>query len=190
MRKNIYNLRIPQNVSLIFCEKNSILTARGPQTKKSLKLKLKICIDQLNKIVSVSPVLISKRSNVEKKRIKILRKTTFVEIKQLLIDSSVLIFQKLKIVGVGFRADFADTFMEKKILTLKLGFSHLVYVRVPENLHFNSFTKTRFCVYGNSYYKISEFAASIRSKKLPEPYKGKGILYENEIINLKEGKKI
>ena len=190
MRKNIYNLRIPQNTSLIFCEKNSILTARGPQTRKSLKLKLKIYIDQLNKIISVSPILISKRSNVEKKHVKVLRKTTFVQIKQLLIDSSVLIFQKLKIVGVGFRADFADTFMKKKILTLKLGFSHLVYVKVPENLHLNNLTKTKFCVYGNSYYKISEFAASIRSKKLPEPYKGKGILYENENINLKEGKKI
>ena len=186
----MYNLRIPQNISLIFCEKNSMLTAKGPQTKKSLKLKLKIFIDQLNRIISVSPILISKRSNVEKKRIKILRKTTFVQIKQLLIDSSVLIFQKLKIVGVGFRADFADTFIKKKILTLKLGFSHLVYARVPENLHLNSLTKTKFCVYGHSYYKISEFAASIRSKKLPEPYKGKGILYENENINLKEGKKI
>ena len=190
MKKNIYNLRIPQNISLIFCEKNSTLTARGPQKNKSLRLKLKIFIDQLNKTISVSPIPISKGSNVEKKRIKVLRKTTLVQIKQLLIDSSVLIFQKLKMIGVGFRADFADTFLKKKVLTLKLGFSHLIYAKVPENLHFNSLTKTKFCIYGSSYYKISEFAASIRSKKLPEPYKGKGVLYENEIINLKEGKKI
>ena len=163
---------------------------KGLKKKKSLKLKLRIFIDKLNKIISVSPVLISRGSNVEKKHIKILRKTTFIQIKQLIIESSVLIFQKLKIIGVGFRADFANTFTEKRVLTLKLGFSHLIYAKVPENLHFNSFTKTKFCIYGNSYSEISELAASIRSKKLPEPYKGKGILYENENVTLKEGKKI
>nr|YP_010377402.1 ribosomal protein L6 [Navicula tsukamotoi]QYB23089.1 ribosomal protein L6 [Navicula tsukamotoi] len=190
MKKQKYNLRIPQNVSLIFCKKKSTLTVKGPLKKKSLKLKLKIYIDKFNKVISVSPIPIFKGSNVEKKQIKILRKTTFIQIKQLVIESSVLIFQKLKIIGVGFRADFANTFLKKKILTLKLGFSHLVYVKVPENLNLNTLTKTKFCIYGNDYHKISEFTATIRSKKLPEPYKGKGILYDNENIILKEGKKI
>ena len=190
MKKNKYNLRIPQNISLIFCEKNSTLTVRGPIKKKSKKLKLKIFIDKLNRILSVSPLLISKSSNTEKKHIKILRKTTLIGIKQLLIESSVLIFRKLKIVGVGFRADFANTFLKEKVLTLKLGFSHLVYAKVPENLRLNSLTKTKFCIYGSSYDEISEFAASIRSKKLPEPYKGKGVLHDDETIVLKEGKKI
>ena len=190
MRKQKYNLRIPQNVSLIFCEKNSTLTIKGPMKKKSKKLKLKIFIDRLNNILSVSPILTFKGSNAEKKHVKILRKTTLVEIKQLLIESSVLIFRKLKIIGVGFRADFADTFLKEKVLTLKLGFSHLIYAKVPDNSLLNSLTKTKFCIYGSSYNEISEFAASIRSKKLPEPYKGKGILYDNETIILKEGKKI
>ena len=161
----------------------------GPLKKKSISLKLKIFIDKSKKIISVSHLTFLKISNAEKKKIKTLRLTTVAQIKHLLIESSIIIFQKLKIVGVGYRTDFTDTF-EKKLLTLKLGYSHLIYMKIPKNLSINCFTKTKFCIFGNSYNKVNEFSARIRSKKLPEPYKGKGVLYENETVILKEGKKI
>jgi large subunit ribosomal protein L6 len=191
LRKNNKDiLRIPQDVSLIFCAKQKILTANGPLRNKSMKLKLKIAIDPSRKTVSVSSMPLFRASNAEKKRINMLKKTTLAQIKYLFIESSIMIYQKLKIIGVGFRADFATTILEKKILIFKLGLSHLTFVKIPLGLRVEGLTKTKFCICGNSYDEVTKFSASLRAQKRPEPYKGKGILYENEIIALKEGKKI
>ena len=184
-----FNIKIPQNISVIFSEKKKTLTVIGPVTTKSIKLKLKISINQNKKILTVSPLTFSKLSNAEKKQINALRATTVAQIKHLIIESSTTLFQKLKIVGVGYRIDFTDD-SEKKLLTLKLGYSHYFYVKVPNNLNLNCFTKTKFSIFGNSYHDVSKLSSKIREKKIPEPYKGKGILYENENITLKEGKKI
>lgn len=185
-----FSLYIPQDISTIYCEKKKILIVQGPVKKKSMKLKLRITFHKFKKILSVSPLPFFRMSNAEKKKIKMLRNTTLAKIKHLFIESSIKIFQKLNLIGVGFKADFADVFLEKTVLTLKLGLSHLTYIKIPENLQLNHLTKTKFCVHGNSYTEVSKFAATIRSKKLPEPYKGKGFLYENEVVVLKEGKKV
>lgn len=186
---NKYNIKIPQDISVIYSEKKKTLTVTGPLRKKSMKLKLRIVTDKFKKIISVSPLSFFQISNTEKKKIKTLRNTTVAQIRHLFIESSITIYQKLKIIGVGYRADFTDT-LDKKLITLKLGYSHVTYVKIPENLFLNSFTKAKFCIFGNSYYEVSKLSAKIRSKKIPEPYKGKGILYENEVVVLKEGKKI
>ena len=128
-------------------------------------------------------------SNAEKKNINALRATTIAQIKHLFIETSITIFQKLKIIGVGYRIDFTED-SKKKLLTLNLGYSHYFYIKVPNNLKLNCFTKTNFSIFGNSYNEISNLSSKIRAKKLPEPYKGKGILYENENVIIKEGKKI
>ena len=128
-------------------------------------------------------------SNAEKKKIHALRASTVAQIKHLFVETSATIFQNLKMVGVGYRIDFTND-SEKTLLTLKLGYSHYYYVKVPNNLELNCFTKTKFSIFGNSYYDISKLSSQIREKKAPEPYKGKGILYENEVVHIKEGKKI
>ena len=184
-----FNLKIPQNILVIFSEEKKTLTIIGPIATKSMKLKLKVTINKIKKILSVSPLPFSKISNANKKKINALRAATVAQIKHLFIESSTTIFQKLNIVGVGYRIDLTDD-SEKKLLTLKLGYSHYFYVKVPNNLELNCFTKTKFSIFGNSYYEVSKLSSKIREKKIPEPYKGKGILYENEVITLKEGKKI
>lgn len=184
-----FNIKIPQNTLVIFSEKKQTLTIVGPLTTKSMKLKLKITIDKFKKILSVSPLPFFHMSNAEKKKIYALRTATVAQIKHLLIESSITIFQKLKIVGVGYRIDFTES-SRKKLLTLKLGYSHYFYVKVPKNLNINCFTKTKFSIFGNSYHEVCKLASKIREKKIPEPYKGKGILYANETVTLKEGKKI
>ena len=184
-----FNLKIPQDISVIFSKKKKILTVVGPLTTKSVKLKLNITIDNAKKILSVSPLPFFHISNAEKKKINALRASTIAQIKHLFIETSITIFQKLKLVGVGFRIESTNE-SEKNLLTLKLGYSHYYYVKVPKNLEVNCFTKTKFSIFGNSYYEISQLASKIREKKIPEPYKGKGILYENEIVKIKEGKKI
>lgn len=184
-----YNIKIPTNVSVIYSQKKRTLTFSGPLKTKSLKLKLKVFIDKSKKIISVSPVTFFQMSNTEKKYIKTLRNTTVAQIKQLLIESSITLYQKLKIHGVGYRAFFTENF-DQKLLTLKLGYSHFTYVKTPKNLTINCFSKTKLCILGDSYNDVAHLSALIRSNKIPEPYKGKGILYENEVIELKEGKKI
>ena len=184
-----FNLKIPQNILVIFSEEKKTLTIIGPIATKSMKLKLKVTINKIKNILSVSPLPFSKISNANKKKINALRAATVAQIKHLFIESSTTIFQKLNIVGVGYRIDLTDD-SEKKLLTLKLGYSHYFYVKVPSNLELNCFTKTKFSIFGNSYYEVSKLSSKIREKKIPEPYKGKGILYENEVITLKEGKKI
>ena len=69
---NKYNIKIPQDVSLIYSENKKTLTVIGPLKKKSISLKLKIFIDKSKKIISVSHLTFLKISNAEKKKIKIL----------------------------------------------------------------------------------------------------------------------
>ena len=189
LQQKKFNLKIPQNILVIFSNKKKTLTIVGPVTTKSMTVKLKITINKTKSILSVSPLPFFNISNSEKKKINALRAATVAQIKHLFIESSTTIFQKLKIVGVGYRIDYTNE-SEKNLLTLKLGYSHYFYVKVPNNLTLNCFTKTKFSIFGNSYHEVSKFASKIREKKIPEPYKGKGILYENEVITLKEGKKI
>lgn len=189
MKNNKYNIKIPEDNSVIYNEKNRMLTIIGPLDKKSIQLDLKVFIDKNKKLISVSPLTFSKMSNNKKKKIKALRTTTLMLIKQIFIETSILIYQKLKINGIGYRVILTETF-NQKLLTLKLGYSHLIYFKTPNSLTVTCPTKTTLCIFGNSYQNISQTAALIRTNRTPEPYKGKGIVYENEKIILKEGKKV
>jgi large subunit ribosomal protein L6 len=186
---NKYCIKIPQDMIILYCEKKRTLTFKGPLINKSIKLKLKIIINNSKKIICVSPLTFFQISKPEKKKIKALQNTTVAQIKHLIIESSTTIFKKLKIIGVGYRADITST-LDEKLLILKLGFSHPVYVQIPNNLSLKCLTKTKFYIFGNSYNEVSLFSSRIRAKKLPDAYKGKGILYEDEIRILKEGKKV
>ncbi len=85
--------------------------------------------------------------------------------------------------GVGYKAD-----AKGKTLVLALGFSHPVEVAIPEGLTVKT-EKGEFTVSGIDKEVVGAFCAKIRSLKKPEPYKGKGIRYEGEVIRRKQGKK-
>lgn len=91
--------------------------------------------------------------------------------------------RKLKIVGVGYRA--AKT---GKNLELTLGFSHPVVMEDPEGLTVEVPSQTDIIVKGIDKQAVGNYAAKIREWRQPEPYKGKGIRYENENVRRKEGK--
>lgn len=90
----------------------------------------------------------------------------------------------LEIAGVGYRAA-----VQGKDLVLQLGFSHEVRFPVPEGITIVTEKPTSISISGYDKQKVGQVAANIRSLKKPEPYKGKGIKYENETILRKEGKK-
>jgi len=92
--------------------------------------------------------------------------------------------RKLELVGVGFRAQ-----MQGKSLHLTLGFSHPVDYAIPEGIAIETPSQTEIIVRGVDRQKVGQVAAEIRGLRPPEPYKGKGVRYANEKIELKEGKK-
>lgn len=91
--------------------------------------------------------------------------------------------KRLVIEGIGYRAE-----VQGSDLVLALGFSHPVRVSAPAGIAF-SVTKNVVTVSGIDKQTVGQVAASIRALKKPEPYKGKGILYEGEVIQRKAGKK-
>lgn len=85
--------------------------------------------------------------------------------------------------GVGYRAT-----VEGKKLTLAVGYSHPVVFEAPETIKFEAPAPTKILVHGIDKQQVGAIAADIRDVRRPEPYLGKGIRYENEIIRRKEGK--
>ncbi len=90
----------------------------------------------------------------------------------------------LVLVGVGYRAA-----LQGKSLNLTLGFSHPVVYPVPEGITIETPTQTEIIVKGTDRQKVGQVAAEIRGYRPPEPYKGKGVRYFGEKIELKEAKK-
>lgn len=91
--------------------------------------------------------------------------------------------KKLILEGVGFKSDVAGT-----TLNLSLGFSHPVKVAIPEGLTVTA-DKNIITVTGIDKELVGQFTSSIRAMKKPEPYKGKGFRYSDEVIRRKQGKK-
>ena len=92
--------------------------------------------------------------------------------------------KEMEIVGVGYRGA-----LQGKKLTLNLGLSHPVEIEVPDFITVKMDGNTKFIISSPDKQKLGEFAAMVRSKRPPEPFKGKGIRYSNEFILRKEGKK-
>jgi large subunit ribosomal protein L6 len=91
--------------------------------------------------------------------------------------------KKLEIVGTGYRVAAKGTDLE-----FALGFSHPVVIPAPSGITFAVETPTRFSVSGIDKQQVGEVAANLRKLRKPDPYKGKGVRYEGEVIRRKAGK--
>ena len=92
--------------------------------------------------------------------------------------------KKLKLIGVGYRAS-----IQGKKVNLTLGFSHPVVYKIPDEIEIETPSRTEITIRGIDKQKVGQVAAEIRSLRPPEPYKGKGVRYQDEQISLKETKK-
>ena len=128
-------------------------------------------------IISVEPKKNSMKS-------KALWGTTRALINNAVSGVSVGFTKDMEIVGVGYRGS-----LQGKMLSLSLGLSHPVEIEVPEGISVKMDGNTKFTISSADKQKLGEFAAMVRSKRPPEPFKGKGIRYANEFILRKEGKK-
>lgn len=91
--------------------------------------------------------------------------------------------KKLKVEGIGYQAR-----LDKKKLVLTVGFANAIEVPIPDGITVTCPDPTSINVTGIDKQKVGHFAASVRALRKPEPYKGKGIRYENEVVRRKEGK--
>jgi large subunit ribosomal protein L6 len=91
--------------------------------------------------------------------------------------------RKLEISGVGYRAE-----LKSDLLALTLGYSHMIYFKAPDEIKIEVPDQTTILISGIDKALVGQIAAKIRSFRKPEPYRGKGIKYEGEVIRRKEGK--
>ena len=117
------------------------------------------------------------------RKIKALWGTYASHVKNMIIGVNEGYTKKLILEGVGYKSEVSgDT------LNLALGFSHPVKIKIPTGLTVTA-EKNNITVSGIDKELVGQFTASLRSMKKPEPYKGKGFRYDNEVIRRKQGKK-
>jgi large subunit ribosomal protein L6 len=184
-----YIVKIPKDICVLYCDKKRLLTLIGPLGKKTLQIKLKVLVLKPENFLVITQIPFNQMSGNEKKKLKSIQGTTIALIKQMILEVSFVFSKKLVFVGVGYKA-FPIELFNNQILQLKLGYSHQIYFKVSNDLNVYCHKATTVYISGNSNQNVSQTAALIRSFKYPEPYKGKGILYDNEKIVLKEGKKV
>jgi len=90
--------------------------------------------------------------------------------------------KKLELVGIGYRAAIDDG-----SLVLQVGFTHSVKMEIPDGLEVKV-EKNVISITGNDKQRVGQFAAIVRDVRRPEPYKGKGIRYQGELVRMKQGK--
>lgn len=119
----------------------------------------------------------------EARQTKMLLGTVASHLTNMIAGSREPFVKKLIVDGIGFKAG-----VKGQEVVLSLGFSHPVTVNIPRNLKVTA-EKNVLTVSGADIEATSQFAAELRALKKPEPYKGKGIRYEGEVIRRKQGKK-
>src|SRR5574344_247642 len=169
-------LTIPEGVTVTVGE-NNFVTVTGPkgELKNNFNKDMKITVDG-NKLSVVRPDDTIKN--------KTLHGTTNSLINNMIIGVSEGFKRDLQINGVGYRCSLAGN-----TITLNVGYSHPVKVEIPAGLKAEVPTVTTITISGIDKQQVNEFAAEIRKIRKPEPYKGKGIRYDDEHIRIKEGKK-
>ena len=165
---------IPAGVE-VKLEEGNVITVKGPKGTLTRKL-----VDDLDIKVEGSEVIVTRPSDL--KRYKSLHGLTRTLIFNMVEGVTNGYTNELEINGVGYRAAKAG-----KKLTLTLGYSHPVEMEDPEGIE-TKVDGNKITVSGIDKEKVGQFAAEIRTKRPPEPYKGKGIKYTTETIRRKVGK--
>ena len=167
-------LTIPENVNVVV--ENNTVTVKGPKGSLDFPLTNDVIVKIDGNTLTVE--------RTDTKNSNSMQGTTNAIIRNM-IDGVSKGFEKgLEIIGVGYRFQ-----VQGKLLTINAGYSHPVKITVPEDLTVEAVSNTEIVVKGIDKQLVGEFAANVRKVRKPEPYKGKGIRYKDEVIRRKEGKK-
>ena len=167
-------VEVPAGVEVKIAE-NNVVTVKGPKgtLEKALPTEMSITMEDGHVVVT--------RPN-DLKKMKSLHGLTRTLIQNMVTGVSQGYEKTLEVNGVGYRAQ-----KQGKKLVLSLGYSHPVEMEDPEGLE-SAVDGNKIVVKGIDKEKVGQYAAEIRDKRRPEPYKGKGIKYADEVIRRKVGK--
>ena len=168
-------VEVPAGVEITIGEGN-LVTVKGPKGTLTRKM-----ADDMNIAVEAGQIVVTRPSDL--KRHKALHGLTRTLLNNMVIGVNKGYEKVLEINGVGYRAAKSG-----KKLTLTLGYSHPVEMTDPEGIETVLEGQNKITVKGIDKEKVGQFAAEIRTKRPPEPYKGKGIKYADETIRRKVGK--
>ena len=174
--------RVGQNPILLsenidVSKEGNLIKAKGPLGE----LKLEV-IDSINLEIDNKLIKVTNSDNSQKGQA--IWGTTRALINNMVKGVSEGFTKNLEIVGVGYRGA-----LNGRKLSLNLGLSHTVELTIPEGIDVKMDGNTKLSINGADKQKIGQFASVIRSKRPPEPFKGKGIRYSDEYVVRKEGKK-
>ena len=168
-------IAIPAGVTVEIAENNHV-TVKGPKgtLERTLPSEMDIKLEG-------SEVIVTRPNDL--KKMKSLHGLTRTLINNMVVGVTDGFKKELEVNGVGYRASKAG-----KKLTLNLGYSHPVEMEDPEGIEVTVDGQNLIIVKGIDKEKVGQYAAEIREKRAPEPYKGKGIKYVDEVIRRKVGK--
>jgi large subunit ribosomal protein L6 len=167
-------ISIPAGTDIAVGTSDITVKGKGGTLIRALHPQVKITVD--GNSVSVTPVGNSRISRA-------LWGTYAAHIRNMISGVNTPFAKKLEVQGIGYRVELSGT-----TLKFALGFSHPIVVAVPQGLT-ATVDKNIITITGADKEQVGQFAASIRELKKPEPYKGKGIRYEGEVVRMKAGKK-
>jgi large subunit ribosomal protein L6 len=168
-------LNIPSGVTV--SQTNGVITVAGPKGTLTKAMRDDIIITIEGDKVTLAP------KNLDTKFMNALWGTYASHIRNMIKGVTEPYTKVLILEGVGFKSDVKGSNLE-----LALGFSHPVSVTIPETLTVTA-VKNNITVSGIDKELVGQFTAKVRALKKPEPYKGKGFRYDNEVIRRKQGKK-
>ena len=167
-------IAIPAGVTVELAENNQV-TVKGPKGTLS-----RVLPSEMEIKVEGSEVTVTRPNDL--KKMKSLHGLTRTLIHNMVVGVTDGFTKELEVNGVGYRASKAG-----KKLTLNLGYSHPVEMEDPEGSE-STVDGNKIIIKGIDKEKVGQYAAEIRDKRRPEPYKGKGIKYADEVIRRKVGK--
>jgi large subunit ribosomal protein L6 len=170
-----YPVEVPAGVQVAIA--GHLLTAKGRLGELKLNLS-----DQIEAKVDGGKVTVSPRGN--ERQARMMWGTTRANVANMVKGVSAGFSRSLEITGTGFRAA-----VQGKNLVMNLGYSHDVVFPIPEGIRIVCERPTAVRVEGMDKRLVGQVAAEIREFRPPEPYKGKGVRYSDEVIRRKEGKK-
>ena len=166
---------IPAGVT-VTVESGNVVTVKGPKGELKRTFAPQLTIEQKD-----GQILVSRPNDLKQNRA--LHGLTRTLINNMVVGVNTGYQKVLEVNGVGYRAAKSG-----KVLTLNLGYSHPVEMEDPEGIETVCEGANKIIVKGISKEQVGQYAAEIRTKRPPEPYKGKGIKYDDEVIRRKVGK--
>jgi large subunit ribosomal protein L6 len=166
---------VPETVTVIL--QGDVIEVQGKLGKDSYRIPQSVILERVDQIIHVKP-------NTDDKASRMMWGTVQRRIAAMVTAVAKGATVNLDLSGVGYRASVQGT-----NLVLQLGYSHDVTYPIPEGIVVKCEKPTTISITGSNKQKVGQMAAEIRSYRLPEPYKGKGVIRAGEFVVRKEGKK-